>query len=143
MDAVCMCALRTCACRYIAVLSSQMTVKTINFSIQGLGDLYNKPVGIFEADLEPMQGLGLSLLTPLPWNDAKVMLMPTMCCWRYTGVAGTYIRTTEFFGPNKGRALSSATYTCSCGRRCRICCERCTRGCSPVACAHVLCVQSS
>lgn len=35
-------------CRYIAVLSSQITVTSINLNINGLSDLATKPVGIFQ-----------------------------------------------------------------------------------------------
>jgi hypothetical protein len=54
------------------VLSSQLTVNSINLSINRLSDLANKPVGIFEADVVPFKDFSLQFVVPLPWNNAEV-----------------------------------------------------------------------
>lgn len=53
------------------MLSSQLTVTSINMNINGLTDLAAKPVGIFEADVVPFKKLNLQFMRPLPWNSAE------------------------------------------------------------------------
>ncbi|GFH09629.1 uncharacterized protein HaLaN_04807 [Haematococcus lacustris] len=57
--------------RYIATLASQLTVTTINLKVNGLSDVINKPVGIFEADVDNFKRFNLDFAVPLPWNDAQ------------------------------------------------------------------------
>ncbi|GFH08873.1 uncharacterized protein HaLaN_03912 [Haematococcus lacustris] len=57
---------------YIATLASQLTVTTINLKVNGLSDVVNKPVGIFEADVDNFKRFNLDFAVPLPWNDAQV-----------------------------------------------------------------------
>lgn len=56
---------------YIAVLSSQLTVTSINLNINGLADLLSKPVGIFEPDVNAFKRFNLNYMVPLPWNSAE------------------------------------------------------------------------
>lgn len=61
-----------CPCRYIAVLSSQLTVTSINLNIRGLSDLLSKPVGIFQDDVNAFKQFNLQSIVPLEWNNAQV-----------------------------------------------------------------------
>ncbi len=72
-------------CRYIAVLSSQLTVNSINLNVRGLTDLINKPVGIFEADVNALKQFNLQGMVPLPWNNAEVR-EHTIQCVLYSAV---------------------------------------------------------
>ncbi len=57
---------------YIAVLSSQLTVTSINLNLNSLNDLTSKAVGIFEADEIAFKRFNLQYVVPLPWNNAEV-----------------------------------------------------------------------
>jgi len=56
---------------YIAVFSAQLTVSSFDLNIKGVGDVANKPVGVFEASQEQLSRYGLRQMIPLPWNTRE------------------------------------------------------------------------
>ncbi len=63
------------------MLSSQLTVTSINLNVRGLSDLISKPVGIFEPDVTEFKQFNLQSMVPLPWNNAEVRVHGPHAKW--------------------------------------------------------------
>ncbi len=69
--------------RYIAVLSAQLTVSSVQLKYKGVADLADKNVGVFEAtNTDPFKELGLQNLVPLPWATVEVRRSVSGSAWR-------------------------------------------------------------